>query len=43
MKYLAIFCLTLSLVGLTACQKRDTDTPEQDKTTSPHSIDKDKS
>ena len=42
MKYLAIFCLTLSL-GLTACQKRDTDTPEQDKTTSPHSIGKDKS
>ena len=42
MKYITIFCLIL-LLGLTACQKRDTDTPEQDKTTSPHSIDKDKS
>ncbi|MEG1489020.1 MAG: hypothetical protein RSC46_05360 [Acinetobacter sp.] len=42
MQYLAIFCLILSL-GLTVCQKRDTDTSEQDKTTGPHSIDKDKS
>ena len=29
-------------VGLTACQKRDTDTPQQDQTTSPTSIDEDK-
>ncbi len=42
MKYLAIFCL-IFLLGLSACQKRDTDTSEQDKSTSPHSIDKDKS
>ena len=41
MKYLAIFYLILSL-GLRACQKRDTDTLEWDKTTSTHSIDKDK-
>ncbi|WP_425919352.1 hypothetical protein [Acinetobacter sp. TSRC1-2] len=30
------------VVGLTACQKQDTDTSQQDKTTSPHSMDKDK-
>ena len=29
-------------VGLTAYQKHDTDTAQQDKTTSPHSMDKDK-
>jgi hypothetical protein len=29
------------LIGLSACQKRDTDTAEQDGTTTPHSMDKD--
>ena len=32
----------VAMVGLTACQKHDTDTAQQDKTTSPHSMDKDK-
>ncbi|WP_407303889.1 hypothetical protein [Acinetobacter sp.] len=32
----------VTMLGLTACQKHDTDTPQQDKTTSPHSMDKDK-
>ena len=41
MKFFTILSIVL-LVGLTACQKRDTDTSEQDKTTSPHSMDKDK-
>lgn len=41
MKFFTILSLVL-LVGLTACQKRDADTDQQDKTTSPHSIDKDK-
>ncbi|WP_265733413.1 hypothetical protein [Acinetobacter terrae] len=41
MKLLVIVGL-VALVGLTACQKKDTDTPQQDKTTSPHSMDKDK-
>ncbi|WP_416202351.1 hypothetical protein [Acinetobacter sp. ANC 4470] len=41
MKFFTILGLVL-LVGLTACQKRDTDTSQQDKTTSPHSMDQDK-
>lgn len=41
MKFLTIVGLVI-MVGLTACQKRDTDTNQQDKTTSPHSMDKDK-
>ncbi|MFN3072655.1 hypothetical protein ACK2M2_06580 [Acinetobacter sp. TY1] len=41
MKYFTILSLVL-LFGLTACQKRDTDTSQQDKATSPHSMDKDK-
>lgn len=41
MKYFTILSLVL-LFGLTACQKRDTDTGQQDKATSPHSMDKDK-
>ena len=40
MKIFAIVSLVLML-GLTACQNRDTDTKEQDKTTTPHSMDKD--
>ena len=40
MKFLTIVGLVV-VVGLTACQ-RDTDTNQQDKTTTPHSIDKDK-
>ena len=40
MKIFAIVILVLML-GLTACQKRDADTKEQDKTTTPHSMDKD--
>jgi len=40
MKIFAIVSLVLML-GLTACQKRDTDTKEQNKTTTPHSMDKD--
>ncbi len=39
-----IVAITLMLsLGLSACQKRDTDTHEQDKTTSPTSLDQDKS
>ena len=41
MKFFTVLSLVF-LVGLTACQKRDTDTSQQDKTTSPHSMDKDK-
>ena len=41
MKLLVIVGL-VAVVGLTECQKRDTDTSQQDKTTSPHSMDKDK-
>ncbi len=41
MKLLMIVGLIV-VVGLTACQKQDTDTSQQDKTTSPHSMDKDK-
>ncbi|WP_265733421.1 hypothetical protein [Acinetobacter sp. ANC 4648] len=41
MKIFAILSLVL-MVALTACQKRDTDTSEQDKATTPHSMDKDK-
>lgn len=41
MKLLALVGLIV-VVGLTACQKQDTDTSQQDKTTSPHSMDKDK-
>ena len=41
MKLLVIVGL-VAMVGLIACQKQDTDTPQQDKTTSPHSMDKDK-
>lgn len=41
MKIFAILSLVL-MVGLTACQKRDTDTDQQDQSTTPHSVDKDK-
>ena len=41
MKIIAVVSLVLML-ALSACQKRDTDTSEQDKTTTPHSMDKDK-
>ena len=41
MKIFAILSLVL-MVGLTACQKRDTDTNKQDQSTTPHSVDKDK-
>ncbi len=40
MKIYAIVSLVYML-GLTACQKRDTDTKEQDNTTTPRSMDKD--
>ena len=40
MKIFAIVSLVLML-GLTSCQKRDKDTKEKDKTTTPHSMDKD--
>lgn len=40
MKVITIFSL-IAILGLTACQKRDTDTTQQDKTTSPSSMDKD--
>ena len=41
MKIFAILSLVV-MVGLTACQKRDTDTNKQDGSTTPHSMDKDK-
>ncbi|MFW1949824.1 hypothetical protein ACG907_18245 [Acinetobacter bereziniae] len=40
MKIIPIVSLVL-LLGLTACQKRDSDTQKQDQTTTPHSVDKD--
>ncbi|MFW1801130.1 MULTISPECIES: hypothetical protein [unclassified Acinetobacter] len=40
MKIISIASLVL-LLGLTACQKRDSDTQKQDQTTTPHSVDKD--
>ncbi|MEQ1367913.1 hypothetical protein ABLT80_02330 [Acinetobacter schindleri] len=40
MKIITILSLVI-MMGLSACQKRDTDSPEQDKTTTPHSMDKD--
>ncbi len=40
MKIITIFTL-VAIMGLTACQKRDSDTPEQDKTTTPHAMDPD--
>ncbi|EKE23363.1 MAG: hypothetical protein ACD_6C00506G0005 [uncultured bacterium] len=40
MKIITIFSL-IAILGLTACQKRDTDNTKQDKTTSPSSMDKD--
>ena len=40
MKIFAIVSLVFML-GLAACQKRDTDTYDQDKTTTPHSKDRD--
>lgn len=40
-QWIIIIALSLGL-GLSACQKRDTDTHQQDKTTSPTSIDQDK-
>ncbi|CAM4280381.1 hypothetical protein ACPR111641_12090 [Acinetobacter pragensis] len=40
MKIFAVVSLVLML-GLMACQKRDTDTEQQDKATTPHSMDKD--
>ncbi|CEI51499.1 MULTISPECIES: hypothetical protein [Acinetobacter] len=40
MKIISIVSLVL-LLGLTACQKRDSDTQKQDQTTTPHSVDKD--
>ncbi|MCX5468528.1 hypothetical protein [Acinetobacter nematophilus] len=40
MKIISIVSLVL-LFGLTACQKRDSDTQKQDQTTTPHSVDKD--
>lgn len=40
MKIFSILSLAM-LIGLTACQKRDTDTQKQDQTTTPHSVDKD--
>lgn len=40
MKIISIVSLVL-LLGLTACQKRDSDTQKQDQTTTLHSVDKD--
>ncbi|MEG0341932.1 MAG: hypothetical protein RR633_07090 [Acinetobacter sp.] len=40
MKIMIVVAL-LVMVGLTGCQKRDTDNSQQDKTTTPHSMDKD--
>ncbi|MFW1764859.1 hypothetical protein [Acinetobacter bereziniae] len=40
MKIISIVSLVL-LLGLTACQKRDSDTQKQDQITTPHSVDKD--
>ncbi|MGB9190774.1 MULTISPECIES: hypothetical protein [unclassified Acinetobacter] len=40
MKKLAFVGL-LMMLGLSACQKQDSDTSQQDKTTTPHSMDKD--
>ncbi len=40
MKIFSILSLAM-LIGLTACQKRDSDTQKQDQTTTPHSVDKD--
>lgn len=40
MKIISIVSLVL-LLGLTASQKRDSDTQKQDQTTTPHSVDKD--
>lgn len=40
MKIISIVSLVL-LLGLTACQKRDSDTQKQDQTTTPHAVDKD--
>lgn len=39
--WMVIAVLSLGL-GLSACQKRDTDTAQQDQTTSPTSMDEDK-
>lgn len=40
MKKLAFVGL-LMMLGLSACQKQDSDTSQQDKTTTPHSMNKD--
>lgn len=36
-----VFMGLLMMLGLSACQKQDSDTSQQDKTTTPHSMDKD--
>ncbi|WP_313034365.1 hypothetical protein [Acinetobacter sp.] len=36
-----LFVGLIIMFGLSACQKQDTDTSQQDKTTTPHSMDKD--
>ncbi|WP_349926541.1 hypothetical protein ABJ384_07760 [Acinetobacter sp. A1-4-2] len=36
-----VFVGLLMMLGLSACQKQDSDTSQQDKTTTPHSMDKD--
>lgn len=41
MKVIVILSVVFAL-GLTACQKRDTDTHQQDQSTTPHSLDQDK-
>ncbi|WP_302052324.1 MULTISPECIES: hypothetical protein [unclassified Acinetobacter] len=41
MKIITVFSL-IAILGLTACQKRDSDNAKQDKTTSPSSMDKDR-
>ncbi|WP_291369075.1 MULTISPECIES: hypothetical protein [unclassified Acinetobacter] len=36
-----LFLGLIIMFGLSACQKQDNDTSQQDKTTTPHSMDKD--
>jgi len=36
-----LFIGVVLMLGLSACQKQDNDTSLQDKTTTPHSMDKD--
>lgn len=42
MKAITTIVSLVLMLGLTACQKRDTDTNQQDQSTTPHSMDQDK-